>query len=92
MHGEPPGGDPAPAWWGWDLELTPHLERRMEDRDFTEVDLRRMLQDAAAVRPDVVPGRYVAATRHSGRPWQVILEPDPGAHLLVVVTAYPVDR
>jgi hypothetical protein len=26
-------------WPTWELEFTPHLERRMEDRDFTEVDL-----------------------------------------------------
>ena len=32
-----------PAWWDWDLEMTPHVERRMEDRDFSEVELRDML-------------------------------------------------
>ena len=27
-----------PTWWAWELELTPHLFKRMEDRDFTEQD------------------------------------------------------
>ena len=29
-------------WWDWELELTPHVEKRMEDHTFTEVDLRLM--------------------------------------------------
>jgi len=32
-----------------ELELSPHLVKRMEDRRFTEIDLRRMLQ--RGVRP-----------------------------------------
>lgn len=59
-----------PDWWAWDLEFTPHLEKRMEDRDFTEIDL----------------------TRHRGRSWEVIVEPDSEDRLLIVVTAYPVER
>ena len=35
-----------PAWWEWELEITPHLEKRMEDRDFTEIELREMLEQA----------------------------------------------
>jgi hypothetical protein len=31
-----------PEWWSWDLELTPHLMKRMVDRQFNEVDLRLM--------------------------------------------------
>lgn len=27
-----------PVWWEWDLELTPHVLKRMLDREFTEVD------------------------------------------------------
>jgi hypothetical protein len=29
-----------PEWWDWELELTPHLLKRLVDRGFTEVDLR----------------------------------------------------
>ena len=35
-----------PAWWNWELELTLHVLKRMEDRDFNEVDLRMMLEHA----------------------------------------------
>lgn len=81
-----------PDWWDWELELSPHLLKRMLDRRFTEVDLRRMLADAQDVRPDVAPGRWVAATRFRRRLWEIVLEPDSRANVLVVVTAYPVYR
>jgi hypothetical protein len=55
---------PWPDWWEWELELTPHLEKRMEDREFTEVDLRAMLEQAAGHYVDVVEGRWVIETRH----------------------------
>ena len=48
---------PWPDWWEWELELTPHLEKRMEDREFTEVDLRAMLEQAEGHYRDVVEGR-----------------------------------
>ena len=63
----------------------------MEDRGFTEVDLREMLERAVGFRPDVVDGRFVVETRFRGRKWEVVVEPDETAHLLVVVTAYGVE-
>ena len=30
-------------WWVWELELTPRAEKRMESRNFAEIDLRDML-------------------------------------------------
>ncbi len=36
-----------PEWWDWELELSPHLLKRMEDRQFNEVDLRTMLHRAS---------------------------------------------
>jgi hypothetical protein len=30
-----------PEWWAWEVELSAHVELRMEQRDFTEIDLRR---------------------------------------------------
>jgi hypothetical protein len=48
----------------------------MEDRRFTEVDVRRMLQRATGHRRDVVNGRWVIETRHGRRAWEVIVEPD----------------
>ncbi len=35
-----------PTWWDWELENSPHAEKRMEERNFTEVDLRSMMQRA----------------------------------------------
>jgi hypothetical protein len=61
----------------------------MEDRRFSEVDLRGMLQRAGSYRRDVVEGRWVVATRHRRGPWEVIVEPDLAAKVLVIVTAYP---
>ena len=81
-----------PAWWQWELEFTPHLEQRMEDRDFTEIDLREMPERAHGYRADVVEGRWVIETRHRGARWEIIVEPDSEEELLVVVTAYPVER
>ena len=78
-----------PTWWGWELELSPHILKRMADRRFTEVDLRRMLVRAQRYRRDIVDGRWVIVTRHRRQQWEVIIEPDFEAQLLVVVTAYP---
>lgn len=79
-----------PEWW--ELELTPHVEKRMEDRDFTEVDLRAMIEAATGYRKDVVEDRFVVETRFRRRPWEIIVEPDATGPFLVVVTAYGVDR
>jgi hypothetical protein len=78
--------------WTWELELTAHLLKRMEDRGFNEVDLRRMLRHASAHTRDIIAGRFVIAARHAGQSWAVIVEPNEGRQLLVVVTAYPVDE
>lgn len=79
-----------PIWWDWELELSPHLLKRMADRRFTEVDLRHMLERATNFRRDLIEGRWIIETRHRLRRWEVIVEPDFDAELLVVVTAYPV--
>ncbi len=78
-----------PPWWDWELELSPHLLKRMDDRCFDEVDLRSMLEKAGSLRQDVVKGRWVIETRHRRYDWEVIVEPDEESKLLVVVTAYP---
>ncbi|MFQ6047147.1 MAG: hypothetical protein ACE5PT_12470 [Gemmatimonadales bacterium] len=64
----------------------------MEDRSFTETDLRRMLQNAQDLRPDVVGGRWIVQTRYGAARWEVIVEPESIRQKLVVVTAYPVAR
>ena len=64
----------------------------MEDREFTELELRAMLDAATALQPDPVAGRWRAFTRHRGRRWIVIVEPDISLQALVVVTAFPTRR
>lgn len=81
-----------PPWWDWDLELSPHLLKRMVDRGFNEVDLRAMLEGATEFSPDIVEDRWVIAVRRQRRRWEIIVEPDPRMELLVVVTAYPLDE
>lgn len=49
-----------------------------------------MMERAASYREDMVEGRWVVKTRHRRRPWEVVVEPDRQAEVLVVVTAYPV--
>ena len=79
-----------PPWWSWELRLSGHVLRRMVERDFNEADLRAMLDAATGYRKDVVEGRWVIETRHQRRPWEVVVEPDLSATVLIVVTAYAV--
>jgi len=79
-----------PPWWNWEIELSPHLLKRMLDRQFTEVDLRAMMSDARGFREDIEPGRFAIETQHEQLQWEVIVEPDTMLHTLVIVTAYPV--
>lgn len=81
-----------PEWWDWDLAFIPHVESRMEERRFSEVDLRTMLADALEISAARRPGRYLVGTRFQGRGWTVVLEPEPEDELLFVVTAYPNER
>jgi hypothetical protein len=62
----------------------------MLDRSFTETELREMLEQATNLRSDSLPGRWVVETTHSGKAWEVIVEPDTAATLVIVVTAYPI--
>lgn len=80
-----------PSWWDWELELSPHLLKRMVDRGFSEVELRGMMSSALKVRAADEPGRWVVETSRASRPWEVIVELDLADELLVVITAYPVD-
>lgn len=81
-----------PAWWNWELELLVHVEERMEDREFSEAELRTMLENAHRLETDHVPGRWLVHTRFARRPWVVVLEPDFTAEVLVVITAFERER
>jgi hypothetical protein len=41
-------------------------------------------------RPDIQDGRWVVETTHHGKPWEVVVEPEPTEQILIVVTAYAV--
>jgi hypothetical protein len=77
-----------PDWWDWELEITAHCLKRMQDRNFNETDLRTMLEDATSLsmQPD---GTFVAETTHDDSLWEVIIVPDLSQRRVVVVTAYP---
>ena len=64
----------------------------MIDRRFTEVDLRRMMEHARGYAPDIVEGRWAIKAHHRRRPWEIIVEPDNEQELLVVITAYPIEK
>lgn len=80
-----------PWWWEWELVLGLHVLRRMVDRKFNGTDPRAMLAVPVLLRPGVEPGRWIVETRHDGRSWEVVLEPDGPTRTLVVVTAYAAD-
>ena len=77
-----------PAWWEWTLELSGHVQARMEERGFNELDLRSMLEHAQLLIPDRVAGRWAVSSRHSGKRWLVIVEPDEARRRLIVITAF----
>ena len=60
----------------------------MEERGFSEVDLREMIELAGMWRASAVEGRFVLTAALAGRPWEVVVEPDAFLEHLVVVTAY----
>jgi hypothetical protein len=82
----------APEWWEWPLTFTPHVESRMEERGFSEVELRTMIAKVSRVTAARHPGRFVAMTQHAGEPWAVVLEPEWDDQLLFVVTGFRRDQ
>ncbi len=80
----------VPFWWHWELAFTDHILDRMEDRGFTEVELRAMLERDPELSHDVVPGRWLIRTHFRNRPWEVIVEPLHDERILLVITAYRV--
>jgi hypothetical protein len=78
-----------PQWWDWELELSPHIFKRMLDRGFSELDLRTMLEHSKDYKKDVVEGRWIIMTSHRRRKWEIIIEPDFKTKHVVVITAYP---
>jgi hypothetical protein len=61
----------------------------MEDRRFSELDLRGMLEAATGYRKGIAPGRWVIEAKRGRTPLDVIVEPDRSLEILVAITAYP---
>jgi hypothetical protein len=78
-----------PQWWNWELEITSHILKRMEDRNLTEIDLRGMLETASDYWNDIEEGRFVIVSKLKNKDWEIIVEPDYFEKILVVITAYP---
>ena len=64
----------------------------MEDRGFTEVELRRMIEKAKRLRRLPRRGRWAVETMHKGTRWEVIVKPETMTKRLEIITAYPVTR
>lgn len=62
----------------------------MEERDFTEIDVRMMLSRTDLLELGTREGRWNAETRHFGGKWRVVLEPDFETRRLTVITAFAV--
>jgi Domain of unknown function (DUF4258) len=82
---------PWPAWWRYDIVISPHVIERMQERGFSEIDLRTMLDDAVGHRPSVMPGRFLIEALRGAERWEIVVEPDELERLLTVVTAYRVE-
>ena len=64
-----------PEWWEWELDLDlDHLREQMIRRRFSETDLREMLENAAAIREDDEPSRWVVECRRDREPWEVVVD------------------
>ncbi len=79
----------APQWWGWEIELTPHVQKRMVDRGFSETELRTMLQDATQWI-EQSHGTWIVASKLDSEPWEIIIRPDKAERCIIVVTCYPI--
>ncbi len=80
-----------PEWWNHELVLSPHMIERMQEREFSELDLRTMLNDARGYQPSVVSGRFLIESRHARQRWEIVVEPDELERTLIVITAYGVE-
>ena len=63
------------------------MERRLIKREFTEIELRRMMEHATGLDRDYKEGRWVIEVRLRRADWEIIVEPIPEEEILEVVTA-----
>ncbi|HEX8339652.1 MAG TPA: hypothetical protein VF624_01960 [Tepidisphaeraceae bacterium] len=81
-----------PEWWDWPFDCdNVHLVDRMALRHFNEADLRDMIEHAVAWRPGEIATRFSIYARYDEVHWKMVVEPDPRAQVVAVVTAYTVE-
>jgi hypothetical protein len=80
-----------PDWWFWDVELIPHVLKRMVDRGFNETDLRLMFEGASSYHKSREKGRWVIETTLEGRNWEIVVEPLREEATVLIITAYPTE-
>jgi hypothetical protein len=83
----------GPDWWRFDLELSLHVEERMIDRSFSEVDLRLMMENPNGLWFGGSVGRLAGGSSKRfiwGEAWGVVVEPDELEQVIIVITAYKV--
>jgi hypothetical protein len=78
-----------PVWWEWEIEISSHCVKRMQERGFNEAELRAMIDDASGIS-EQAHGTYLLDTCYEGRKWEVIVSVDDARQTVIVVTAYPV--
>ena len=79
-----------PQWWEWDLEFTPHIRKRMVQRNFNDIAVREMLDTCRQILPGSEPNRWTVESTYRGSEWHIIVEPDPTSETIVIITAYPI--
>ncbi len=77
-----------PDWWEWELKISAHMQKRFPKRDFTEIELRRMMEHATNFKKDRHEGRWIIDTRFRQKAWEVIVEPLADEMKVEVITAY----
>ena len=67
------------------------MKKRLLSREFTELELRRMMVLATSFHADDIEGRWAIKTRFRRVDWIVIVEPIPEKEELEVITAFEDD-
>ena len=80
-----------PYWWSWPLVIPDHAANRMEERGWTEIEVRRVLGQPRSLDQDPEPGRWRVPCRRGREHWCIIVEPEKRRRWLVMVTIIRVD-
>lgn len=81
-----------PYWWTWPQEWTDHVQLQLADRANRGETLHELFANPVRLFPGRLPGRWCVESALHGRRWHVIVDVDDDERVLVVVTAYPLDK